>query len=71
MRKLLIILNAMLRHGEYWSGEEPLDEKIRVEGPASRRQSRIGAAAADAGTGHLAAGPGDPIPGEDLPPGSG
>ena len=73
MRKLLIILNAMLRHGEHWRGEEPLDEKIRVEGPASRRRSRIGdgAAAADAGTGHMTAGPGDPIPGEDLPPGSG
>lgn len=63
MRKLLTILNAMLRHGEYWRAEEPPVRQPREEAAAGEgRSPSADRAAADARGA-------DQAPDEDAPTG--
>ena len=74
MRKLLVILNAMLRNGEYWRVEEASpDRQPREEAGAGKGQlpAAAGAAAADRDDGGAAAVREDRIHDEDVPAGDG
>jgi transposase len=70
MRKLLAILNSMLRHGEYWRGEEPPVKQIRAAGSGDALLARTGdGPAAAAPRGEAAAGRRESAAGKDLPGG--
>ena len=70
MRKLLTILSSMLRHGEYWRGEESPVKQIRVAGSGDAPGPRTGdGPAADAPRGEAAAGRCESVAGKDLPGG--
>ena len=70
MRKLLAILNSMLRHGEYWREGMPPAEKIRVAGSGDALLARTGdGPAADAPRDEEAAGRCESVAGKDLPGG--
>lgn len=64
MRKLLTILNSMLRHGEFWCGDRSLDA---WDGVGSAPDPALATAAGEDDVG-TAAGRDDPILGRDLPP---
>jgi hypothetical protein len=64
MRKLITILNSMLRHGEYWRGDRSPDG---LDGVGSVPGLEIATAAGEDDVG-TAAGRDDPIPGRGLSP---